>query len=385
MLRIALVLVSLSGFAPVVYGTTWAIIDPEEFAKECPIIVRGTIVSVGETKPGVDRVDVVIRIEEIVKNALGDTPLKVGGDLTTHRNVGARLAGSEDLDYPVKTRALWMITLHAEGSFRVDGHPVHRQAANLVLDLGETKFYRAPDTDFPRAPVTQKQWIEERRLANAWQSRTPEQEKARKLELFTVAKDLAESPFVNEKSMRGVAGLPKDRRRDFVRYAHFVQPLKGEKLGDAIAHMLAYDADDEIRAHAALCLASREVAPGGLAKPALLKALDDPSPRVRYSACVALVERKESGCGPAFAALLRDEDRLVRFVAVRALGRQRDVRALPTILALYEREKADAVREFTFVESLVNLGEKKVSLIAARRAEAAKQAYAEHLKLKAAK
>ena len=166
MLRIAIGIAFFAGVAPFVHGTTWARLDPEEFAKECPIIVRGTIVSVGETKPGVDRVDAVIRIEEIVKNALSDTPLKVGGDLTTHRNVGARLSGSEDLDYPVKTRALWMITLDAEGSFHVDGHPVHRQPANLVLDLGATKFYREPGVDFPRAPVTQKQWIEERRRAN---------------------------------------------------------------------------------------------------------------------------------------------------------------------------------------------------------------------------
>lgn len=368
MLRIAIGIALLTGLVPVASATSWARLDPEEFAKECPVIVRGTIISVGETKPGVDRVDVVIRIEEIVKNILSDTPLKVGGDLTTHRNVGARLSGSEDLDYPVKTRALWMVTLHAERSFHVDGHPVHRQPANLVLDLGATKFYREPGVDFPRAPVTQKQWMEERRLAAAWQSRTPDQEKARKLELFTVSKDLTESPFIDEKSMRAVAALPKDRRRDFVHFAHFVQPLKGEKLGDAIAHMLAHDADDEIRAHAAHGLADREVAPGESAKRALVRALADPSARVRHSACVALFNRKETGCGPAFAALLRDEDRLVRFLAVRALGRRRDVRALPTILAMYEREKADPVRELTFVESLANLGETKVVLIAARRA-----------------
>ena len=80
-----------------------------------------------------------------------------------------------------------------------------------------------------------------------------------------------------------------------------------------------------------------------------------------------MVERKEAGSRPAFAALLRDEDKLVRFLAVRVLGRCREIRALPSILALYEREKADPMREYTFVESLANLGEKKVSLIAARR------------------
>ncbi len=366
MLRIAFILVSFSGFAPVLYGTSWAMIDPEKYAKDCPVIIRGTITSVGEVKPEVGQVEVIIRIEEIVKNVLSDMPFKVGGDLTTQRNVGARPAGSEDQDYPVKTRALWMVVLDTEGSFRVDGHPVHRQPANLVLDLGETKFYREPDTDYPLAPVTQKQWIKERQRANVW--RSPEQAEARKLQLFTISKDLADSPFVNEKSMRRVAGLPKDRRRDFVQYAHFVQPLKSEKLGDVISYMLAHDADDEIRAHAAHCLASREVAHSETAKPALLKALSDSSPRVRYSACFALVERKEAGCRPAFAALLRDEDKLVRFLAVRVLGRCREIRALPSILALYEREKADPMREYTFVESLANLGEKKVSLIAARRA-----------------
>jgi len=44
------------------------------------------------------------------------------------------------------------------------------------------------------------------------------------------------------------------------------------------------------------------------------------------------------------------------------------VRALPAILALYDREKADDLREFAFAESLANLGETKVSLTAARRA-----------------
>jgi len=259
MLRIALGIALVAGFGQAASATTWKMIEPEDYAERCPVIVRGTIVSVEKRQPGRDRVDVVIRIEQIFKNALSDSPLKVGGDLTTRRNVGNRLSGSEDMDYPEKTRALWLVEMDEKGEFRIDRHPSQKQSAKLVLDLGATAFQRAPDADFARGPIARKEWIEERRIADTWQSE--EQRKAKTLELFALAGELAEASTVDEKSMRRISALPKDRRRDFLRYSTYEQPLKGERLGAVLAHMLARDTDDEIRAFAAIYLAGRGSSP----------------------------------------------------------------------------------------------------------------------------
>jgi hypothetical protein len=130
MLRLLLALaVALLASAPA--PACWTAIDPALFGQGCPVIVRWPIVAVDDGPAGRDRADDVahIRVDEVVRNDLTDVPLKVGDRLAVRMvSARSRVRESTDLRCPVGAEAIWLVVLTAQGEFRVDAHPVQKQA-----------------------------------------------------------------------------------------------------------------------------------------------------------------------------------------------------------------------------------------------------------------
>src|SRR5262245_3623977 len=114
LLALALVLTTISPAR-----ACWAALDPGGYAQGCPIIIKGTIVAVAE--PGQGKGDdalAAILIEEIQKNELKDVPLKVGDYFHARMvSLNRRVRTSIDLNYPLKTRAVWLVALTSKGEF----------------------------------------------------------------------------------------------------------------------------------------------------------------------------------------------------------------------------------------------------------------------------
>ena len=110
-------------------------IDPSGYAPECPIIVAGTIEKIAVAAPGRDRADDIAssRILAVHRHELTDVGLKAG-DLLPVRMISRnnRVRASTDLNYPVGTKAIWLVKLTNKGEFRIDLHPVQKQPFQLT-------------------------------------------------------------------------------------------------------------------------------------------------------------------------------------------------------------------------------------------------------------
>ncbi len=199
MVRLLLALALVAAAGPIA-GACWSDIDPGAFAVDCPIVVRGTIVSVAEAAPGQNRADDVasIKVAAIHRNDLKDVPLKVGDVFTVRmisRNDTQRV--STDLNYPVRTEAVWLIVLNARGEFRIDRHPVQKQPANSkitsrVLEKSiEKKNTGEKESANPLGTMTKKEWIAKQHDKVERRAKEMAEYAAREKEIRDIARELS--------------------------------------------------------------------------------------------------------------------------------------------------------------------------------------------------
>jgi hypothetical protein len=325
----ALILLALASPA---LGGCWAEIDPGAFANDCPIIIRGTIVSVKEAARGQQRADDVadIKVAAIVRNELKDVGLKVG-DVFPVRMISRHNTSksSIDINYPVQTEALWLVVLNTKGKFRIDQHPVQKQPVNSkvgprVIAKGIEK--KKPDEKEPPNPLgtlTKEQWIEKQREKAERQKRDIADYNARRKEIRDIARELSAADKLEGEVVKRFQKAPTDVRRDVFQLREGEQPLTGDRLVEAVEFTLRNDPDENVRLFAANCLGYSEnwKRAGARAGVVLVQATSDRSARVRMFACQALGQRTEKEQAAAIAKLLRDDNADVRDMAATTLGR----------------------------------------------------------------
>jgi HEAT repeat protein len=143
------------------------------------------------------------------------------------------------------------------------------------------------------------------------------------------------------------------RQRSNGRLLHQIQ---GSEKARAIEPILRFlddsTVDDVVRSEAARAL-------GRLgdhsASPALLRATDDLSWRVRFAAVRALIEIRERTAGPKLVAALHDDCRGVRLAAARGLGVLRSAEAAPELRAALTSD--DMWLRLRAAEALAAIGE----------------------------
>ena len=145
----ALITILVLATAPA--NASWALIDPVHYAGRCPIIITGEIVNIDP--PRVDQrqgtintaddernrvYDVAhIKVAKVHKSVLSDVKVEVGGEfLARMHSTTDRTVTSNDLKYPVGTRAIWLIYLAGDGAFYISKRPEQQQSvkAELALD-----------------------------------------------------------------------------------------------------------------------------------------------------------------------------------------------------------------------------------------------------------
>jgi hypothetical protein len=327
-----LVVLTLIAFASPALGGCWAEIDPGAFADDCPIIIRGTIISVKEAAPGQQRADDIasIKVAAIVRNELKDVGLKVGDIFQVRmisRNNTQRV--STDLNYPVQTEALWLVVLNTNGDFRIDQHPVQKQPANSkvgprVIAKGiETKKPDQKESPNPLGTLTKVQWITKQREKAERRARDIAEHNARQKEIRDIAHELAGAAKLEGDAVKRFQEASMDARRDVFQLRESEQPLTGDRLVEAVEFTLRNDPDENVRVFAANALGYREnwKRAGARAGVVLVQALSDRSASVRMFACQALGQRTEKEQAAAIAKLLRDDNADVRDMAVTTLGR----------------------------------------------------------------
>lgn len=377
MLRIA---IGIAFFAGVVIPAPacWMSLAPGVLEADSPIIVRGKIVAIQEAKKGQMRADDLAEIEiaEILKNELKDVPLKVGDKFTVRMISRGNMAKmSTDLNYPLKTDALWLIKLNAKGEFRIDGHPDRKRALDAKPELrGPKRLARAVEKKIGDEPddgkVTKADWIKRVEIDEKREAEERAKREAEQREIREIAADLAKAERIDSESMRRYQKAVSDTRRDVFQINAGEQPLRDERLVAVAGFVLAHDPDASVRGFAVSSLCYATLKDGRSAVEVLITALKDPSESVRLSACAALVSRGEKGHTNFVRALLKHDKKDVRFMAVRMLGSLGDAESIPAILKLYEEENPGSENAWTFTECLARLGEKKISLSTAKQSMA---------------
>lgn len=371
----------------------WVAIKPEHYAAGCPVIVRGTIVAVEVSKEegtGEKRVDDLAEIEitEVVWNEFKDVPLKAGGKLKV-RMVSATknsLRTSIDLNYPVKTEALWLLSVDDAGEFRIDRHPVQKQPIDARIDPkayrmkerkvlkeqpAEEKLAEKDDPGVVRGEVLKADWLKERAKAQAEEAKREAEyrlkREAEEKAIRELAAGMADADRVNAPTMKAFLAAPVDIRRSVIQQRGD-SPLTGDRLVDVAEYVATHDPDENVRVHAVCRLGGDDLKENTQAGRVLAARLKDTSAEVRKYACQALWLHADPDHGPDARPLLTDTDRQVRLTAVAAVGRLGDKKAVPEVLKLYESEKPAADDAVTFAECLARLGEEKVSVAAAVKA-----------------
>jgi HEAT repeat protein len=378
---LALVVVVLAS-APA--SACWMALDPVGYAHGCPVIIRGVIVDIVEPKEagkGEERVDdlALIRVDEIIRNDFSDVPLKVGETfavrMVSRKN---RLRASTDLHYHIKTEAIWLIPLKKEGEFRIDWHPVQKQAladrAKLKLDqCGLAKAVRVGGGD---ERPTQAEWFAKQKADEEAAKKHAEEAEAARQRVYEIAKGLALAPKLDADALRAFREAESGIRLDVFQPAAWrKQPnpaLEGDRLVELAEYVLKNDPDEGVRGWAMLRLGRthREGEPvGKRAIDVLAAGLADPSSRVREYACSSLQERGAKEHTAAIAKLLRDPGVNTRLAAISALGAFGHKESVPAILAAYEGEgKKVPWQAHVYIEALAQLGETRVMLYIAREA-----------------
>lgn len=178
---IAAILLTISGASYV--SCCWDAIDPHHLAENCPVIVSGSIETVLAAAPGGQRSDDIasIRIDAIQRNELMDLPLKVG-DLLRVRMIARNNShrASTDINYPAKTKAVWLVLLTSQGDFRIDRRPEQKQPLPFRPKLGTRELTKRVDNDDrpvkfanPHGSKTTAEWIARQKEREAEKSSKP--------------------------------------------------------------------------------------------------------------------------------------------------------------------------------------------------------------------
>ncbi len=364
--------------------------SPEVYAEQCPVIVRGKIVSVDVAKDEGDdkkRVDDTadVEITEVVKNEFKDVPLKAGGKLKVRMvsDTKNRLQSSTDLHYPAKTEALWLVAVDDAGEFRIDLHPVQKQPIDAKLKPGrrvdvavEKKADEPKEKDEPgvvRGTVLKSDWLKERAKRDAEEKKRAEEYEAKRLAEEKAVKELAaalaNADRIDDASMKAYIAAPVDVRRSLIQLRE-KSPLVGDQLVEVAAYVLRKDPDDNIRIHALVRLGGDDLKENKDAGQVLVKALvDRPADERRY-ACQSLGMHGDADLAPYVRVLLADREKDVRHMAVTTLGRLGYTKAVSQIVRMYEDERPGPDAAYDFAECLARLGETKVSVAAAVKAMA---------------
>lgn len=361
----------------------WVAIKPDVYAAGCPVIVRGKIVAVevsAEEGTGEKRVDDIAEIEitEVVWNEFMDVPLKAGGRLKV-RMVSATknsFRESTDLNYPVKTVALWLLMVDDTGEFRIDCHPVQKQPVDAKIDPkayrmkgrkvlkekpAEGKPVEKEEPGVVRGEVLKADWLKERAKARAegakreaeYRAKREAEEKAIK----ELATGLADADRINAAAMKAFLAAPVDVRRSVIRQRDG-SPLTGDQLVDVAEYVAMHDPDENVRTHAVCRLGGDDLKANTQAGRVLARALRDRSASVRQFACQSLWQHADADFASDVRPLLADPNREVRYEAVRTLGWFGDRKSAPAILKLYEAEKPGIEGgAATFASTLARLGE----------------------------
>ncbi|MFO0967620.1 MAG: HEAT repeat domain-containing protein [Gemmataceae bacterium] len=299
----------------------WTEIDPGAFAGECPVVIRGRIVSVTEAPKGGERLDDLARIKvtEVRRAELKDVPIKEGDLFTVHMiSKNNRLRTSTDLNYPIGTEALWLVKLTAKGEFRIDVHPVQKQPVDAKLRF-ELRDIRVGTKGEEGTGTKTKQWwiaMERDRIERAQRDRAKHE--AVQKEIRDIAGELAAADNLETVLARRFKQAEPDVRRSVLQLRGREQPLEGDRLVDVVEWTLRHEPDENIRSHAADALAYTDK-PGKRAGAVLAEALKDKSRSVRLFACQALKFRKATEQAERIAPLLKDADAEVRDMARETL------------------------------------------------------------------
>ena len=321
--RVLLAIVFAVAVTPLAWSC-WSAKDPSAFAEDCPIIVAGSIESVQKAAPGGQRSDDIasIRVDAVHRNELTDVPLKVG-DLLAVRMISQnnQQRSSTDLNYPVKSKAIWLVLLTSKGEFRIDAHPVQKQP---FQDLPKLRLMRnvnkagagsdKPVLANPQGSKTKAEWV-------AWKQRQEEQQakasaahSAQQQAIRDLAQEFAERDGLEEKVWKRFQEAEPDVRRGIFQLNLNEQPMTGPRLAEVAQGVLLHEKDDNIRTHAVSQLAyCRD--PGAKGMEVLGAALRDRSASVRLFACQSVKMRRYEPLADQVKKLQNDPDAQVREMA----------------------------------------------------------------------
>jgi hypothetical protein len=321
-----LIILAVSGSAA---WSCWSEIAPSAFALDCPVIVAGSIEEVVEAAPGGLRADdsAKIRIDAIFRNELTDLPLKIG-DLFPVKMISKnnQLRTSTDLNYPLKTKAVWLVKLTSKGEFRIDIHPVQKQPYQLELKLKfglRDKVMKAgkeavPALANPNGTQSKAEWIV------AMKRMDEERVKARAAHDFqqkairALAKRFADADELTDEVWKAYHHADIDVRRSVLQLSLHEQPMSGPRFAELARGVLQQEKDDNVRTHAVSQLAyCRDPGPKGVE--VLASALRDKSPSVRLFACQSVKFRRYEQLAGQIMQMRSDPDQQVRAMAIETL------------------------------------------------------------------
>ncbi|MBI2807684.1 MAG: HEAT repeat domain-containing protein [Planctomycetes bacterium] len=321
-------MIAIATLASIAWPGCWNAIDPGAFAQDCPIILAGTIESVAQAKPGGFRSDDVarIRVTAIHRNELTDVALKPG-DLflvkMISRNNNQRT--STDINYPVKTKAVWLVMLTSKGEFRIDVHPVQKQPFQERLKLrlqqqDQQKRAGAEPSKLanPRGTKTTAQWVAWKKDQEARHARALAAYFARQKAIRDLAKAFADASTLDAALWKRFDESDLEVRRGMLQLTLYEQPMSGPRFAEVAQGVLLREKDDNVRTHAVSQLAyCRD--PGVKGMEVLAAALRDKSAGVRLFACQSVKMRRYEKLAEQVRALQNDPDKQVRAMATHTL------------------------------------------------------------------
>jgi hypothetical protein len=298
----------------------WSAIEPSAFAEECPIIVAGTIETVAQAAPGGDRSDDIasIRIDVVHRNELTDVGLRAG-DLLQVRMISKnnRSRMSTDLNYPVRTKAIWLVMVTSQGDFRIDVHPVQKQPFQLAPKFGGLERVaknRGDNRTNPSGSKTTAQWIAWTKDQKAQRAKAMAAHHAQQKAIRDLAKLFADAETLNEHVWTHFNEAEVDVRRGILQLAMHEQPMTGPRFAEVAQGTLLREKDDNVRTHAVSQLAyCRDPGPKGME--VLAGAMRDRSASVRLFACQSVKMRRFEQLADQVKELQNDPDPQVRDMA----------------------------------------------------------------------
>jgi hypothetical protein len=298
----------------------WSAIAPSAFAEECPIIVTGTIEAVAQAAPGGDRSDDIasIRVDAVHRNELTDVGLRTG-DLLQVRMISKnnRSRSSTDLNYPLRTKAIWLVMLTSQGEFRIDVHPVQKQPFQLAPKFGRVERVaknRGDNSANPSGSKTTAEWIAWTRDQKAQRAKAMAAYHAQQKAIRAIAKLFADAEDLNQQLWTRFNEAEVDVRRGILQLAMHEQPMTGQRFAEVAQGVLLREKDDNVRTHAVSQLAyCRD--PGAKGMEVLARALRDRSASVRLFACQSVKMRRFEQLADQVKELQNDPDPQVRDMA----------------------------------------------------------------------